>query len=388
MILFPTGAAPFADTGPDGISMFYVSCIVSQVIYSSGSIFRGGVGSEMVSQFSFCTDTSPHCLPEEQIEVVPFFHKMAYMILDHVGEENAAAVRATTITSYAISSIITGIVFFALGAFKIGNLVSFFPRSILTGCIGGVGIFLILTGVEVGSRLEGSFEFDGKTFSHIGDPHALLLWIIPLILAVVLLVIRHYYQHPAILPAFFIAVGAIFYIVIAATRLDLDVVRDSGWIFKKVESGVPFYNFYTYYGKKLHPLASETLQLTASDFNIVNWEAIGKTVPTMFALSFFGVIHVPINIPALGVAVKEDDVNINRELIAHGASNTLSGLVGSIQVCQPAFRSCERDIANHHSRTILSMSIVFSSSKMEVTAVPLASFLPRLPWPSGSLDQP
>jgi SulP family sulfate permease len=50
----------------------------------------------------------------------------------------------------------------------------------------------------------------------------------------------------------------------------------------------------------------------------------------MFALSFFGII--PINVPALGAAVKEDNLNVNRELIAHGISNTLSGLVGSIQV--------------------------------------------------------
>jgi SulP family sulfate permease len=51
----------------------------------------------------------------------------------------------------------------------------------------------------------------------------------------------------------------------------------------------------------------------------------------MFALSFFGIIHVPINVPALGAAVKEDNLDVNRELIAHGISNTLSGFVGSIQ---------------------------------------------------------
>lgn len=35
--------------GPDGISMFYVSCIVSQLTYSlGGSKFKGGVGSEMI----------------------------------------------------------------------------------------------------------------------------------------------------------------------------------------------------------------------------------------------------------------------------------------------------------------------------------------------------
>lgn len=50
MILFPLGEPIFAHTGADGISMFYVSCIVAQLVYScGGSIFRGAVGSEMVS---------------------------------------------------------------------------------------------------------------------------------------------------------------------------------------------------------------------------------------------------------------------------------------------------------------------------------------------------
>jgi len=49
MILFPLGEKVFENTGPDGISMFYVSCIVSQLIFScGGSIFKGAVGSEMV----------------------------------------------------------------------------------------------------------------------------------------------------------------------------------------------------------------------------------------------------------------------------------------------------------------------------------------------------
>lgn len=69
-----------------------------------------------------------------------------------------------------------------------------------------------------------------------------------------------------------------------------------------------------------------------ADFKKINWGAISQTIPTMFALSFFGIIHVPINVPALGIAVQQDDVNINRELFGHGVSNALSGLLGSIQV--------------------------------------------------------
>ncbi len=40
---------------------------------------------------------------------------------------------------------------------------------------------------------------------------------------------------------------------------------------------------------------------------------------------------MPINVPNLAMVVQEDNVSINRELIMHGISNTLSGCVGSIQ---------------------------------------------------------
>lgn len=63
----------------------------------------------------------------------------------------------------------------------------------------------------------------------------------------------------------------------------------------------------------------------------MHWGAIAETIPAMFALTFFGVLHVPINVPALGVNVGEDNLNLDRELIAHGVSNVASGLVGSIQ---------------------------------------------------------
>lgn len=51
----------------------------------------------------------------------------------------------------------------------------------------------------------------------------------------------------------------------------------------------------------------------------------------MLALTFFGVLHVPINVPALGVSTGEDNLDVDRELIAHGVSNAVSGLCGSIQ---------------------------------------------------------
>ena len=232
MILFPLGEEIFEKTGPDGISMFYVSCIVSQLVYSfGGSRFKGGVGSEM-------------------IEVVPFFHKMAYMVLGRVGADKPEAVMATVITSYALSSILTGLIFLILSVLRLGDLVSFFPRSILLGCIGGVGVFLFLTGIEVSAGLDSNMEWNLDVFERLIAPRTLVLWIIPLALSILLMVIRHYLSHPTVMPAFFICVVGIFYIVFAALpNVSLLDLQNNGWVFAAPEAGVPFYNFYTYYSK-------------------------------------------------------------------------------------------------------------------------------------------
>ena len=49
MILFPLGSPIFSSLGSAGISIFYVSTIISQLTFSFGSVFKGGVGSELVS---------------------------------------------------------------------------------------------------------------------------------------------------------------------------------------------------------------------------------------------------------------------------------------------------------------------------------------------------
>ena len=58
---------------------------------------------------------------------------MTYTIMAATGTDRPDVVLATTITSYAISAVLTGLAFFLLGAFKLGSLVSFFPRHILIG---------------------------------------------------------------------------------------------------------------------------------------------------------------------------------------------------------------------------------------------------------------
>ncbi|RMZ81538.1 hypothetical protein DV737_g2503, partial [Chaetothyriales sp. CBS 132003] len=270
--------------------------IVAQLVYSGGgSVFRGGIGSQM-------------------IEVVPFFHKMAFTIVDRVGQDKPQVVLATTILSYAISSILTGAVFFLMGTLKLGSLIGFFPRHILIGCIGGVGWFLVATGLEVSARLSGNLNYDMPTLRQLFRADTLALWLIPLALAVSLLVIQRFVKSNCLVGGYFIAIAVIFYVFKFALHIPMETLHDRGWVFDSPPAGNPWYHFYSLY-----------------DFNIVDWSALGETVPAMFALTFFGVLHVPINVPALGISTGEDNLSVNRELIAHGVSNCVSGLIGSVQ---------------------------------------------------------
>lgn len=54
MILFPTTGV-FADLGPMGVSMFFVTAVVSQLVYTfGGSGFAGANGSMMIEVVVSC----------------------------------------------------------------------------------------------------------------------------------------------------------------------------------------------------------------------------------------------------------------------------------------------------------------------------------------------
>lgn len=295
MILFPLGSPIFAHLGSAGISIFYVSTIISQITFSSGSIFKGCVGSEL-------------------IEVVPFFHNMALTITDIVGADQPDAVIATTITAYAASAMVTGSVFYLMGHFQFGYIVGFIPRHILIGCIGGVGWFLVATGFEVTARIEGSLEYDLETLHKLLRGDTIALWTIPLALSIALFWGQKQVKSKFFLPLYIMAIPFAFYIFTTGIGAKPSGLRHDGWVFTGPPADEPWWFFYTLY-----------------QFDKVHWGAISQCIPAMLALTFFGILHVPINVPALALQTGEDHADLNHELKLHGFSNLISGCFGSIQ---------------------------------------------------------
>ncbi|RDB21774.1 Uncharacterized protein C24H6.11c [Hypsizygus marmoreus] len=296
MIIFP-GTGVFADLGPMGVSMFFLTTVLAQLVYTfGGSGFAGGNGSMM-------------------IEVVPFFHILATDIASQIGDDKPGEIIATTLAAYAMSSILTGLTFFLLGALKLGVLIGFFPRHILVGCIGGVGVFLIVTGFAVSMRIgEDDLSFSWKSFEMMFlNGHNLTLWVIPLVLAVLLRMITQKYHHQLIFPIYFLTIPVIFYIVVAASQIKLWDLRREGWLFDMgTAESESWYKFYSYF-----------------DFTKIQFAPLFYTLPTQFALLFFNILHPPLNVPALSVSLNED-IDTNKELMAHGYSNLLAGFFGTV----------------------------------------------------------
>jgi SulP family sulfate permease len=174
---------------------------------------------------------------------------MAFTIINDIGEDQKDAVISTTITSYALSSILTGIVFFLMGSCHFGYIVGFIPRHILIGCIGGVGWFLVATGFEVTARLDGNLNYDGDTLRKMFQLDTLFLWLIPLVLAVMLYSSSKKITSKYYLPTFILTIPAVFYFfVFALDALDPEDLRQKGWIFNGPDADEPWWYFYTLYG--------------------------------------------------------------------------------------------------------------------------------------------
>jgi MFS superfamily sulfate permease-like transporter len=116
-------------------------------------------------------------------------------------------------------------------------------------CIGGVGIFLIETGLEVSRGLkEEGFDYTLSTLKLFFDsPHSIILWTLPLALAILLRIITHFFHHSLIFPAYFFVIPIVFYIVVAIGGWDYDYLRAEGWVFDVGKNTQAWWKFYTYF---------------------------------------------------------------------------------------------------------------------------------------------
>ena len=105
-------------------------------------------------------------------------------------------------------------------------------------------------------------------------------------------------------------------------------------------------------------------------------------MPALLGLTFFGILHVPINVPTLAMTTGTSRPNIDKELRNHAAANILSGACGRSLARLESTKRCRAEALQldvPHSRLgVCTHCVTVSLQHSELPGVlELGAVLPR-----------
>jgi len=294
---------PFPVPGKEamGIRMFLFSTIIAQIVYTFTSKFDNPIGLQMV-------------------ENVPFCHELSKIVIRHQGYGIESL--STLFFMFGFASVVVGAVFYLLGKFQLGRVIYYFPTHVLVGAIGGIGIFIAKTGIEV-------------TMDEVFEAQALLVHFRLLSVVVVFEVVLRVLQritldvngkpkYTLLSPVYFCMITPIFYLGLWVLGGKVAEAQDAGYFFPPLDDACEGECSSSIFNKDLFDIWRFV------NIRTVSWSAVFDSIPTLVALALFSLIHVPINLPAFAIST-DTEVDMNNELMAHGYSNFIAGIFFGLQ---------------------------------------------------------
>jgi SulP family sulfate permease len=130
----------------------------------------------------------------------------------------------TVVAATMVVTILTGVVFVALGTFRLGNLVRFVPYPVVGGFLAGTGWLLMKGGIcGLGSRRS---DHDRRPT----DSTVLQLWLPALAFGVILLIATRLVKRPFVIPAV-LGIGLVLFVIgMLVTGSSIDDAREGTWL--------------------------------------------------------------------------------------------------------------------------------------------------------------
>ena len=275
----------------DGFNLFLLSTALSQLVITATSSFKAGAAAAMM------------------VEAIPFIHGLVAVsaaVADPPRQRLSTLIAGMWLLSVGVAM---AHLILSAGRWRMERRIGMLPKPLLLGAMGGIGGFLLRTAMEwiLGTSLTGPQ----------GPARLLATWPIwmtcVLIAAFVLLLERRQTDRfKWILSVMPLILAVLFYAIVFAAGMDLEKLREAGWIFKGPREGQssPF---------RLHLAFSP---------RSIDWNALlVRMSPTILAAIAFNLIHLPISIPSFG-RITGQPFRIVQEYRSFGLSNLASGLVG------------------------------------------------------------
>lgn len=263
--------------------------------------------------------------------------------------------------------LIAGILQVVMGFARLGSIANYFPSSVIKGMLTSIGILIIAKQIPhaVGYKNEKSVLTEiGNEFWHpLLQP---LQQIQPgvFIICIVSIVIMILWDKPFIKKRVKFVPGALVAVIVAilinqvfkAFNSPLLVSEDHLVQIKAAGSASEFFSFFT-----------------LPDFNgFLN----SKVIMTGVMIAIIASLETMLSIEAVDNLDPERHVtNTNKELIAQGIGNTVSGLIGGLPITSVIVRSS----ANLHAGAKSKLSTIFHGCLLLVTVIAIPTLLNLIP---------
>lgn len=227
----------------------------------------------------------------------------------------------TLLAALTLSSLLSGVLLYLLGATRGSALIQFLPYPVMGGYLAGTG-YLLLSGsfrVLTGVSLH---------WSHFGALVDLpwLAWLPAIVVCAALMTgARHIKRFTLVVP---VGIGAgllVFFAGMRLTGISAEQARHVGLLFEAV------------------PLS--TLQLPAMlPFEQIQWHVIAAHLPEFFVVAAVSALTILLNATGAGLACHQDP-DLDQEMRAAGIANLLSGALGGIV----GYQSLSRTLLNRRA---------------------------------------
>jgi SulP family sulfate permease len=212
---------------------------------------------------------------------------------------------STVVAAIIICSFVTGLIFFLIGQFKLGNLVRYIPFPVVGGFLAGTGWLLTRGAIEVMTGETLSLE----VLRGLLDSGMLIRWLPGTIFAVIVLVVLRKVNHFLVWPGIVFSAMILFYGFLYATGTSIEQARSMGLLMQTFPAGGLWRPF------------------TPADFGQVDWNALVSNIDKLIPVPLVSLIAFLLNATGLELIAKRD-INLNQELRITGLANFVSGLGG------------------------------------------------------------
>lgn len=211
----------------------------------------------------------------------------------------------TVAAAIGLTSVLTGLLFIALGRFKLSVFIRFVPYPVVGGFLAGTGWLLMEGAIHVmtGSPLRFASLLD------LFQINVLLLWLPGVVFGILLLAVVRRVNTFAVIPYMLAAAVVVFFGILRATNTSLAAAGAHGWL--------------------LGPFASGTLWSPTSTAALagVHWPAVITRAGGVATILILGPIALLLNAAGLELSIRQD-IDLDRELESAGLANLAAGLIG------------------------------------------------------------